>query len=110
MDDVGAVGGGGVAIAEESELGPGEELLRSPIEGQFYRRPAPEEPPYLEEGAAIAAGSVLGLVEVMKFFHPVRFERVGQWSLVRFLVDEGAAVDSGAPLAVIRKLSSGAGD
>lgn len=84
-------------------LEEGEVVWNSPIEGQFYRRPAPDAPPYVEEGALLQSGAIVGLVEVMKFFHPVHFERVGTWRLVRFLVAEGAAVDSGAPLAILAR-------
>ena len=45
--------------------------VRSPTDGIFYRRPNPQSPPYVEEGAIIEQGSVLALVEVMKCFNPI---------------------------------------
>lgn len=48
--------------------------VRAPSHGTFYRRPAPDQPPYAEPGAEITRGAVLGLVEVMKCFSPLRFE------------------------------------
>jgi len=38
----------------------------SPLPGTFYRRPSPDNPPFKEEGDAVDAAEVIGLVEVMK--------------------------------------------
>ena len=40
--------------------------ILSPLPGTFYRKPAPDQPPYKNEGDTVAAGDVIGLVEVMK--------------------------------------------
>ena len=40
----------------------------SPLPGTFYRKPAPDKPPFKAEGDRIAAGDTIGLVEVMKSF------------------------------------------
>lgn len=45
----------------------------------------------------MAAGDVIGLVEVMKSFHEVRSEVSGE--NVRFVVDNEEPVMAGAPLA-----------
>ncbi len=73
-----------------------KEIL-SPLPGTFYRRPAPDQPPYKSEGDAVAVGDVVGLVEVMKSFNEVKSEVAGR--LVRFLVDNEEAVMAGQPLA-----------
>ncbi len=46
----------------------------SPTHGTFYRRPAPDSPPYVEEGQTIHRGDTVGLVEVMKCFSPITFD------------------------------------
>ena len=38
----------------------------SPLPGIFYRRPAPDKPPYKQDGDQRRRGDVIGLVEVMK--------------------------------------------
>ncbi len=73
-----------------------KEIL-SPLPGTFYRRPAPDQPPYKSEGDAVAVGDVVGLVEVMKSFNEVKSEVAGK--LVRFLVENEEAVMAGQPLA-----------
>lgn len=71
----------------------------SPLPGIFYRRPAPEAPPYKEEGDAVAAGEVIGLVEVMKQFTEVHADAHGK--IVRFLVENEAPVEPEQPLLLI---------
>lgn len=73
--------------------------LLSPLPGTFYRRPAPEEPPYKEEGDNVAEGDVIGLVEVMKSFHEVKSDVSG--TLVAILVENEAAIMAGQPIAEI---------
>ena len=45
--------------------------INSPIPGIFYRRPSPEEDPFVEVGTNVNPDTVIGLVEVMKSFHKV---------------------------------------
>lgn len=73
--------------------------VQSPLPGTFYRRSAPDAPPFKNEGDAVAIGDVLGLVEVMKQFSEVTAEVTG--TLQRFSVENGEPVDPGQTLAVI---------
>lgn len=73
--------------------------IRSPLPGTFYRRPSPEEPAFVEDGASIAAGDVIGLIEVMKTFHEVKAESGG--ANIRFKVENEAPITAGAVLAEI---------
>ena len=71
----------------------------SPLPGVFYRRPAPDADAYKSEGDSVAAGEVVGLVEVMKSFHEVKSDADGK--VVRFLLDNEAAVMAGQPILEI---------
>jgi len=51
-----------------------EELIRSPIGGIFYACPEPGASPFVCAGSRIRAGQVIGLIEVMKTFHPIRWQ------------------------------------
>jgi acetyl-CoA carboxylase biotin carboxyl carrier protein len=73
-----------------------KEIL-SPLPGTFYRKPAPDQPPFKNEGDAVAEGDVIGLVEVMKSFHEVK--ATGRGHHRAFLVDDEDAVMAGQPLA-----------
>ena len=46
--------------------------ILSPLPGTFYRRPAPDQPLYKNDGDSVTAGDVIGLVEVMKSFNEVK--------------------------------------
>ncbi len=71
----------------------------SPLPGTFYRKPAPDQPPYKEEGDAVAVGDVIGLVEVMKSFHEVESDAGG--TVGKFLIENEAPVMAGQPLLEI---------
>jgi acetyl-CoA carboxylase biotin carboxyl carrier protein len=71
----------------------------SPLPGTFYRRPAPDQPPYKSEGDTVAVGDVIGLVEVMKSFNEVKADAGGK--LVKFIAENEEAVMAGQLLAEI---------
>ena len=44
----------------------------SPISGVFYRKPAPEQPAFVEEGTQVKKGQTLCLLETMKVFTKIK--------------------------------------
>lgn len=71
----------------------------SPLPGTFYRRPAPDKPTYKNDGDTVAAGDVIGLIEVMKSFNEVKADAGGK--IVRFIAENEEPVMAGQPLAEI---------
>ena len=71
----------------------------SPLPGTFYRKPAPDQPPFIAAGAAVAVGDVLGLVEIMKNFQEVVAEVAGR--AIQFMVEDGEAIDAEQLIAEI---------
>lgn len=71
--------------------------ILSPLPGTFYRSSAPDQPPFKADGADVAVGDVIGLIEVMKSFHEVRAEVAGK--SVQFVTDNEEPVMAGAVLA-----------
>ena len=71
----------------------------SPLPSTFYRRPAPDQPPYKNDGDDVAAGDTIGLVEVMKSFHEVKADASGKVS--KFLIENEDAIMAGQPVAEI---------
>jgi Biotin carboxyl carrier protein len=51
--------------------------IEAPLSGTFYRRPSPEEEPYVEVGDKVKKGGVVCIVETMKIFNEVRTPRDG---------------------------------
>lgn len=76
-----------------------QQEVYSPLPGIFYRRPSPDAEPFKQEGDTITAGEVIGLVEVMKQFSEIVAEVSGR--LVKFTVEDTAAVDPGQVIAII---------
>lgn len=94
----------GAGAQEQEEEQTKEEALEgyvvhSPIVGTFYRRPSPDEDPYVEVGDEVRAGDVVCIVEAMKVMNEVRTERAGVVKAI--LVEDAAPVEYGQPLIVI---------
>ena len=70
--------------------------IRSPLPGTFYRKPAPDQPPFKDIGDEVQEGDVIGLVEVMKVFNEVKADVTGK--IKSFLVENEDPVMAGAPL------------
>ena len=73
--------------------------ILSPLPGTFYRRPAPDKPPFKTDGDAVAVGDVIGLIEVMKSFIEVHADTSGR--IVKFEVENEEPVMAGQPLAQV---------
>ena len=67
--------------------------ITSPMVGTFYRAPSPEAPPYVEVGAAVAAGDVLCVIEAMKLMNELECEVSGR--IVEICADNAEPVDYG---------------
>ena len=81
--------------AEEDKL----ITIKSPIIGTFYRKSAPDKPPFIEVGDVIKEGGVLCVIEAMKLFNEIESEING--TIVKILVDDASPVEFDQPLFVI---------
>ena len=52
--------------------------VKAPMSGVFYRKPAPEEPTYVELGDTVEKKQVLGLLETMKVFQKIKSPVAGK--------------------------------
>jgi len=73
--------------------------IKSPIIGTFYRKPAPDKPPFVEVGENIAKGDVLCVIEAMKLFNDIESEVSGK--VVKVLVEDSSPVEFDQPLFLI---------
>ncbi|MBH0776520.1 acetyl-CoA carboxylase biotin carboxyl carrier protein [Nocardia bovistercoris] len=64
--------------------------------GVFYRLPEPGAAPFVTEGDPVRTGQQVGIVEAMKLMIPVTASAAGR--VLEFLVENGEAVEYGAPL------------
>lgn len=74
--------------------------LRAPMVGTFYRRPAPDDPAFVEVGTPVKAGDPLCLIEVMKLYTTIEAPEDGV--VERIAVEDGTLVEFNALLFLIR--------
>ena len=73
--------------------------VTAPMPGTFYRRPNPDESPFVEVGDTVSAGDTVCIIEVMKQFSEVAAGADGVISDIK--VDNEAAVKAGQVLFVV---------
>ena len=84
------------AAGDDKDLDDGSVEVTSPFVGTFYRAPAPESEPYVEEGQHVSDGQILCIVEAMKLMNEIECETPGK--LVKILIQNGEPVEFGQPL------------
>lgn len=74
-------------------------VIVAPLLGTFWRRPSPEEPPFVDIGDRVEEGQPVGTIEVMKTFREVVAPVAGV--VARVLVEDGATVEYGQALMTL---------
>ena len=81
-------------IAPQEEI-PQEEVkgnkVTSPIVGTFYRKPAPDKPPFVEVGDHVEKGQVVCIVEAMKMMNEIKSDFSGTIKSIN--VEDGTPVE-----------------
>ena len=71
-------------------------IVKAPMVGTFYLKPAPTSAPYVEIGKRSKKGDTLCIIEAMKLMNEIESEYDGK--IVEILVKDGEAVEYGKPL------------
>jgi acetyl-CoA carboxylase biotin carboxyl carrier protein len=89
------------AEAEDADGVPaGAHVVESPIVGTFYRRPAPDQPTFVEEGDRVKKGQVLCIVEAMKLMNEIESDADGV--VVKIFPQNAQPVEFGEPLFAVK--------
>ena len=94
--------GGSSAVSgsdESSEGVDGLVAVVAPLPGTFYRAPRPGAPPFVSEGDAVGAETVVAIIETMKLMNSVHAGATGR--VARILVENGEFAPLGATLLLI---------
>jgi biotin carboxyl carrier protein len=83
---------------EEKQMSERVEV-RAPMSGVFYRRPSPEEPPYVEVGDTVKKKQVLALLETMKVFQKIKSPVAGR--IVEILAENESPLSDNDLILVI---------
>lgn len=91
-----AAGASDAGAGDPSSL-PG--VVPSPMVGTVYLAPEPGSSAFVKIGDAVSEGQTLLIVEAMKTMNHIPAPRSG--TVTRILVEDGGAVEYGAPLMVV---------
>ena len=87
------------AVAAATDLAKHPGAVPSPMVGTAYWSPEPGAKPFIEVGSKVSAGQTLLIIEAMKTMNHIPAPKSG--TVKRILVEDGAAVEYGAPLMII---------
>ena len=88
------------AVSESVQVaGEGWVAVTAPSVGVFYRRPSPDQAPFVQVGSEVAAKDPVCLIEVMKMFTGVVAPCKGR--IADILIEDAAMVEYGQPLMYI---------
>jgi acetyl-CoA carboxylase biotin carboxyl carrier protein len=85
------------ALAEDPAQHPG--AVTSPMVGTVYLSPEPGAAVFAPIGATVAEGQTVLIIEAMKTMNHIPAPRAGV--VKRILVEDGSAVEYGAPLMIV---------
>ncbi len=74
--------------------------IKANVTSVFYRKPSPEEPPFVEVGDEVVEDTVVCLLEVMKCFRQVMAETRGR--VAKICAESNSLVEEGTVLFLIR--------
>ncbi len=90
------------ASTSDASTSEAREQITSPIVGTFYRAPAPDSPPFTEEGDEVKSGQALCIIEAMKVMNELEAEF--DLRVERVLVENGQMVEYGTALLEVTRL------
>ncbi len=85
------------AASEDPARHPG--AVPSPMVGTAYLQAEPGTPAFVSVGDTVTEGQTLLIIEAMKTMNQIPAPRAGK--IKRILIEDGAAVEFGAPLMII---------
>ena len=88
------------AEKEEESIEEGLVPIKASVVSVFYRRPSPDEPPFVEVGSEVEEDTVVCLLEVMKCFCSVMAGVQGR--VEKICVENAQLVEPGTVLFLIR--------
>jgi len=86
-------------MAEESKPAVLGKTIDSPMVGTFYSSPAPDQPPFVQEGDQVQSDTVVCIIEAMKVMNEVKAGTCG--TIKKILVENAEPVEFGTNLFII---------
>lgn len=76
--------------------------VRAPMSGIFYRKPAPDQPAYVEQGDTVKKRQILALLETMKVFQKVKSPADGK--IIQIVAENETPLKDDDLMFVIEKI------
>lgn len=92
-------------VLEKEASAPAEQIeqdtiiIKSPIVGVFYSSPAPQAPPFVEEGNIVSTGETVCIIEAMKLMNEIQTEI--KCKILKMLVSNSQNVQVNEPLFLV---------
>ena len=90
----------GAEAAPDAALTP----IKSPMVGTFYRSPAPDADPYVEENSSVDVGQTVCIVEAMKLMNEIESDVRGR--IAKIMVENAQPVEFGQVLFLVEAESA----
>ena len=101
-----APGSADPTLARGAEAAPDAALtpIKSPMVGTFYRSPAPDADPYVEENSSVDVGQTVCIVEAMKLMNEIESDVRGR--IAKIMVENAQPVEFGQVLFLVEAESA----
>ncbi len=76
--------------------------VTAPMVGRFFRKPAPDRPPFVQDGDEVKKGDAVGIIEVMKLMNTIVAEHSG---IVRHIIEDDQLVQYGQRLLYLEPVA-----
>lgn len=87
-------------VKEQQKCEENYKVIKSPMVGTFYSKPAPDKDAFVKVGDNVKKGQVVCIVEAMKLMNEIESEFDG--AIVEICVNDGDVVEYGMPLFKIK--------
>lgn len=84
------------------EVSLGDNTIKSPITGVFYRSSSPTSAMFVKEGDVVNVGSTLCIIEAMKVMNEIK--ATDKVKIIKILIENGQSVNSQQDLFVVEKI------
>ena len=84
------------------EVNLGDNTIKSPITGVFYRSSSPTSAMFVKEGDVVDVGGTLCIIEAMKVMNEIK--ATDKVKIIKILIENGQSVNSQQDLFVVEKI------
>lgn len=77
--------------------------IDAPMDGMFYLSSAPGSPSFVAVGDTVKPGQIVGLIEVMKCFYPMKYEGIETVTIQKIMLTNATPIQSGMKIYLVER-------